>query len=279
MTDLSPQQLLALPQQLMAIAVEAGALIMDVYDGRYPLTVSTKVDSTPMTVADFLSHQCITKGLAQLLPLYPCISEEGGLAPWHERQKWPYAWVVDPLDGTRGFIARHPEFTVNIALLKKNHPIVGLIYEPVGGWCYYAVKGEGAFKQHKTHQQPQRLQSRQDLGCTWRFIQGRFSQADQIKPVMRSFPSAQLTLCSSAVKFCRLVDQLADIYVRFGPTGEWDTVAGHLLLQEVGGQLVDFKGHMLHYNARDSVINPPFIAVADARQLQPLLASIKEFIV
>lgn len=248
-------------QQVAAIAREAGDAILVVYGEDFE--VERKADQSPVTAADLAAQRVITAGLAQLDDHLPVISEEARAAPWSQRREWPRYWLVDPLDGTREFIKRNGEFTVNIALIEDHQPVLGVVLAPVTGELYAAARGQGAW-----------LQSRED--APWQRITTRgFTQPATVAG-SRSHGGAGAGLLGqligegyesmplgSSLKFCLVARGDADVYLRRGATSEWDTAAAQSVLEEAGGAVLDLAGEPLRYNRGDSLINPEFIAVGD----------------
>jgi 3'(2'), 5'-bisphosphate nucleotidase len=233
---------------LVQIAQRAGNLILDIYHHK-SYEISHKLDQSPLTEADMASHQFICQQLKNLYPTIPIISEESNESfSFTERQQWEYFFLVDPLDGTKEFIKRNGEFTVNIALIKNNQPILGVIHAPVLNLTYYAEKNRGAYKiQHgiatklfpTKPQQPLRVVVSRSHACekTLNFIESLEKNGNQVVTMS----------IGSALKFGLVAEGNADIYPRFSPTMEWDTAAGHILVLEAGKH-VSSDSHPLLYN-------------------------------
>ena len=250
-----------LAQAATEIAREAAEKIMEVYETDFE--VRNKTDRTPLTRADMASHDVISARLAELTPEIPVLSEEAAHLPYTVRKTWGQYWLVDPLDGTREFIKRNGEFTVNIALIRDNYPVLGVIYAPVRGLCYYAAENEGAYKQ--------------DNGATDLRLRAKTSKADSLvvassrshgnerqQAFFRKMGNKVETLAiGSSLKFCLVAEGTADIYARFGPTSEWDSAAGQCIVEEAGGRVTDTGFTRLRYNAKESLINPDFVVFAD----------------
>ena len=246
----------ALALALTPIVARAGAAIMRIYDGDF--TVQHKTDDSPLTLADLESQRVILEGLAQLTPGVPVLSEESAQAPWRERQTWRDLWVVDPLDGTREFVKRNGEFTVNIALVSRHEPVLGVITAPARGVAYWGAVGVGAF--------------RGDPGETGvpihvsapvspvRIVGSRSHSSPETNAYLERLGPHTLLGIGSSLKFCLVAEGSADLYPRFGPTSEWDTAAGQAVLEAAGGQVTRLDGHRLRYNCRESVINGDFLA-------------------
>lgn len=249
---------------LQQIARQAGAAIM-AYAQQDPsqLQVELKPDATPLSVADRAAHQIVAEGLSALTPTVPVLSEEGVLPAFHERQQWSRYWLVDPLDGTRGFLAGSHEFTVNIALIEQDTPVLALIYVPGQQICYYAARGWGAYRV-TAQGAPEALQPRRFSAHHYEVWLGRSHSGSQALQVFSGIPACTVQRAHSSLKFCRLAEGCGDVYPRFGNTSEWDTAAGQCVLEAVGGCVVDLNLQPLRYNQRASVINPAFVALADA---------------
>ena len=260
---------------LMAIraAVKAGIQIMKVYESNQ-YNIVYKEDESPLTVADIKSHETINHYL--LSGSLPLLSEEASNIPFSQRKSWEYFWLVDPLDGTREFLKKNDEFTVNIALIQRNIPLAGIIYSPVNQNLYFSVPGQGVFK---TKSAPsyvfntdslQTLQEKSDrlpyetTGDKITVITSRsFHSADTEKYILilkKRYQNIELISAGSALKFGLIAEGKADIYPRFAPTMEWDVAAGHAILKESGFSVTDaVTGDSLVYNKPD-LNNPWFIA-------------------
>jgi 3'(2'), 5'-bisphosphate nucleotidase len=260
---------------LLAIqaAVKAGLKIIEVYESNHYNTVY-KEDKSPLTAADIKSHKTIQQHL--LVSGLPLLSEEESDIPFSQRKHWEYFWLVDPLDGTREFLKKNDEFTVNIALINKNSPLAGIIYSPVNEILYYSVPGQGVFKTGSAPAYVHRadsllsLQNKSDKlpyavpGDTITVITSRSFHSDDtekyILTLKKRYRKIVLISAGSAMKFGLIAEGKADIYPRLAPTMEWDVAAGHALLKESGFPVVDaVTGDSLVYNKPD-MINPWFIA-------------------
>ena len=248
----------------MPLAARAGEAIMKVYDDGFE--VQRKEDNSPLTLADLDSQQIIMDGLRRLTPDIPILSEESAAAPWAERQHWHELWVVDPLDGTREFVKRNGEFTVNIALVVDHEPLLGIVTAPAKGLSYWGAAGIGAFSHHTgaTRQPIHTAPPSQPL----RVVGSRSHASPQTAAYLESLPAHVITGIGSSLKFCLIAEGKADVYPRFGPTSEWDTAAGQALLEAAGGQVTRFDGHRLRYNCRESLINGDFIAFSTPSALK-----------
>jgi 3'(2'), 5'-bisphosphate nucleotidase len=230
-------------------------------------TIQTKADNSPLTQADLIANELLVKGLQELTPNIPILSEEGGHPDWEERQTWRTYWLLDPLDGTRPFIEGSDEFTVNIALMHNHQPIFGLVAPPVTRQCYYAYKNGGAYK-IEANGERQRLNVRPWQPGHTVILASHGAKEDTIKERFGHLGDYTAQKMSSSWKFCLLAEGKADISPRFGDTSEWDTAAGHCILKEAGGDILDLAGEPLCYNTKPSLLNPHFIALGDIEGLK-----------
>lgn len=251
-------------QAVIVIAKAAGQAIMQVYSTEF--SVVKKEDNSPLTHADLVAHHTIIEALAQLTPNIPIISEESVATAYDIRKQWKQYWLIDPLDGTREFVKRNGEFTVNIALIDDHRPILGVVYAPVTELLYFAVSGKGAYKQVQTNP-PQPIHTK-PLDLQHPIVAGSRSHSDQnMQNFMRNLEAhlrvkPELISMGSSLKICLVAEGLADVYPRLGPTSEWDTAAGHCILQEAGGDIVDETDSALRYNTKESLLNPLFFAAS-----------------
>ncbi len=268
---ISPSVLAELLTSVNQLAKTAGERIMEIYSTA-DFAVQQKSDDSPLTRADMASHETIITGLQQLTPVYPILSEESTDIPYTERAQWSHYWLVDPLDGTREFISCNGEFTVNIALIEQQKPVLGVIYVPVTGISYFAAVGNGVFKS-LPQQLPQPISVRtcpQDklivAGSRSHASQSLHDFIDQLKTKVAE---VELVSIGSSLKFCLVAEGKADIYPRFGSTSEWDTAAAQCIVEQAGGYLVDLQLNPLSYNTKESLINPHFIVYSDPRCVEP----------
>ena len=241
------------------IAQRAAAAILDIYKSDF--AVEHKDDASPLTAADLAAHRVIVESLEALTPQWPVLSEESAAIGWSERSRWTRYWLVDPLDGTREFVKRNGEFTVNIALIDAHRPVLGVVQTPVSGELACAWDGGGAWLT-RNGEKSRRISTRKR--CSPLMVAGSRSHASAREGELlgRLGACAKMPLGSS-LKFVRIAAAEADLYLRLGPTSEWDTAAGQCVLEQAGGAVLDFNGRPLTYNARDSLINPEFFAVGD----------------
>ncbi len=249
-------------ENILSLAREASEKIMDVYSSSR-IEFTRKKDSSPLTLADKASHTVLLKGLRELFPSVPVFSEEGGRIPYAERKDWEYFWLVDPLDGTKEFISKNGEFTVNIALVEKDKPVFGLVAVPASGTAYYALRGSGAYKK-KGDRDPEKIRVREDTGGETVVARSRSHSSEIGDKIISALGGARSLYAGSALKFCLVAEGRADIYIRSGPTMEWDTAAGHCLIEEAGGVLRTLENTPLVYNKRNPV-NPGFVSAGSSR--------------
>jgi 3'(2'), 5'-bisphosphate nucleotidase len=254
----------ALGLGLIPIIERAGAAIMQVYGDGF--TVQRKDDDTPLTAADLESQRIIIEGLSQLTPGVPILAEESAQAPWSERRTWRELWVVDPLDGTREFVKRNGEFTVNIALVHGNEPVLGVVSAPAQGLLYWGASGIGAFSRTQDAEVPIRVSAPHD---PLRVVGSRSHASAETAEYLARIGPHVLSGIGSSLKFCLVAAGEADLYPRFGPTSEWDTAAGQALLEAAGGHVTRLDGHRLRYNCRESLINGDFLAFGHSNVLAP----------
>jgi 3'(2'), 5'-bisphosphate nucleotidase len=246
----------ALAERLMPIVARAGAAIMRVYGSE--VAVQRKEDNSPLTQADLESQRVILEGLTESTPDIPILSEESAQAPWSERRGWRELWVVDPLDGTREFLKRNGEFTVNIALVQEHEPVLGIVAAPALGLLYWGAFGVGAFSQHRgADRLPLKVSAPQD---PLRVVGSRSHPSPETAAYLSGLGPHVMSGIGSSLKFCLIAEGKADLYPRFGPTSEWDTAAGQAVLEAAGGRVTRPDGHRLRYNCRETLINGDFVA-------------------
>lgn len=250
-------------QPVIEIAHQAGDAIMEIYEGHF-FCVEQKPDDSPVTEADYAAHEVIAKGLAELTPEWPVLSEEGELPDFEARRQWQRYWLVDPLDGTREFIKCNGEFTVNIALIENGQSVLGVIQAPVSRDLYYASAGGGAFYQ-AVNKAAKKIQTCQWDGGRITIAGSRSHRMPVFCSFLEFFDDYHVLSLGSSLKSCYVAQGRADIYARFGPTAEWDTAAAQCVVEEAGGKLTDMKLQPLRYNTKESIINPPFFSFGDAR--------------
>ena len=246
------------------IARRAGDAIVEVYGSMDP-GVTYKKDDSPLTQADLASHRVIVEGLARLDTSIPILSEEGAERAYGERQAWDRFWLVDPLDGTKEFIKRNGEFTVNIALIEGGAPILGVVYAPVVGRTYAGVFGEGAWRQDDGPEGAGERRPIQASGTSGRglaVVASRSHGSEHQGAFLGVLGEHELVSMGSSLKLCLVADGTADVYPRLGPTMEWDTAAAHAVVRAAGGRVLAFTGQALQYN-KENLLNPFFIVLGD----------------
>jgi len=242
-------------QDIVAIAKEAGNAIMQIY--KQDFEVEYKQDDSPLTLADKKANDIIEYGLNKLSVNFPILSEEGNETPYEDRKYWEYFWLVDPLDGTKEFVKKNDEFTVNIALIHIDTPVLGVVYAPVLDACYWAKKDKGSFKDGK------KLPLETVKKCnTYKIVASRSHMSNETQAFIDAIDTdkeKELISVGSSLKICLVAEGEADIYPRLGPTMEWDTGAAHAIINEAGKAAYQFKSEStLIYNKED-LLNPWFI--------------------
>jgi 3'(2'), 5'-bisphosphate nucleotidase len=240
---------------IIALSQKAGKCIMDIYDNKTFSTV-LKDDLSPLTSADTASHTTIVDGLKELCPQTPVLSEESRSIPYETRRHWQEYWLIDPLDGTKEFIKRNGEFTVNIALIKDQKPVLGVVYAPVLDVYYFAETGKGAFKKNKNGEKT-RIAVQRDISNGLKVVASRSHQGQE-EMFLKKLGVHECISMGSSLKFCLVAEGQAHLYPRFLPTNEWDTAAAQCVAQEAGAEVTDLNGQTLQYNKKD-LLNPSFI--------------------
>lgn len=252
-------------------AQKAGEILLSHFHSGFSHSITIKSDQSPVTQADIAANKIIVELLKKIDPNIPILSEENDIPDFAIRQTWSRYWLIDPLDGTRGYIRRSPEFCVNIALIENYEPVLGVIYSPVDDTCYYATNHKDAFLIVPDTKVIQKISTAINNKNTLRFLTGNFD-----KKLEKQFGDVIITQMNSAIKFAVIANGLADVYVRFGPTSEWDTAAGQCIVIAAGGSVVDFNGHPLQYNRKSSLINPSFIAMGDRSRSEEYVNTIRK---
>ncbi len=264
-------------EAVIAIAHEASRRIMAIYAQDF--RVEWKSDASPLTAADLAAHDYISTQLAALTPDIPVLSEESATIPAAERLRWRRLWLVDPLDGTREFVKKNGEFSVNIALIEEGVATWGVIVQPLNGFIHYGGAGHGAWQRPhpqgvSTPMQPRRPATAPLMLAASR-SHGDGGEGDALRARMAALPvfaGAHTRRLGSSLKFCHLAAGQLDVYPRLGPTGEWDTAAGQAIVEGAGGAVLALDGRPFRYNQRDTLLNGSFIAAADPALLTALLA-------
>jgi 3'(2'), 5'-bisphosphate nucleotidase len=239
------------------LAMQAGEKIMEVYQLHdFSAVTEVKADDSPLTIADKAAHQIISEGLVKHYPEIPVWSEEGRNIPYEERREWKQFWLVDPLDGTKEFLKRNGEFTVNIALLEGRKPVLGVIYVPATGVLYYGRVAEGAFRQ-SSGEPPVAIQVSGDTEKRTG-VGSRSHSSPEEAAIFKNNRVEDFIAIGSSLKFCLVAEGKANFYYRSGPTMEWDTAAGQAIVEAAGGRVTDSEGNYLTYN-KLSPLNTSFI--------------------
>ncbi len=246
-------------KKIINLAYSAGKRIMNIYDV-IGTKIYTKKDKSPITAADKSSEELILAGLKKFFPGIPIISEESRQAHFKERKKWQYFWLVDPLDGTKQLIKRITEFTVNISLIYRDRPFLGVIYVPSKKELFYAVKNEGAYK---INSKGNKMKLSIINGKPEEKIVIAVTRSHKTKQLLnyleklrRQYRRIECIFAGSSLKFCLVAENKAHIYMRLGPTMEWDTAAGQMIVQEAGGKVIDMETNKtLKYNKENLVNN------------------------
>jgi 3'(2'), 5'-bisphosphate nucleotidase len=247
----------------------AGAAILEVYATGHD--VEYKSDDSPITRADRAAHEILSAGLRQLTPEIPVLSEESAEEHAYEvRRGWREFWLVDPLDGTREFISRNGEFTVNVALIRDHRPVLGVVAAPVLNLVYYGIAGHGAFvEQAAGAARP--IHVRRPAASPLVIVGSRSHRGDSLDAVLARIGVHEMRPMGSSLKFCLVAEGTADLYPRLGPTSEWDTAAAQAVVEAAGGAVTTLDGQALRYNERDTLLNPNFLAFGDASRDWPAL--------
>ena len=251
----------ALREGVIALARAAADDILAVYDGDF--AVQHKDDASPLTAADLASHRRIVTGLSLLTPSVPVLSEESKDLDIAARRQWTRFWLVDPLDGTREFVKRNGEFTVNIALVHQGAPALGVVQAPVGGQVWHAVRGELGYR--RDGHRDSVLRARAPATAPLRVAASRSHRDARTEALLARMGEIELVAQGSSLKFCRIAEGALDVYPRLGPTSEWDTAAGQCVLEAAGGVLLAAdSGEPFRYNQRPRLLNGDFVALCDA---------------
>ena len=246
-------------EKIREIAREAGKEILRIYnDTDFSKVVDFKTDNSPLTLADQASHQVIDKGLKEAYPEIPVISEEGKEVSYEERRAWPYFWLIDPLDGTKEFINRNGEFTVNIALIKDRKPVLGVIYTPVTHELYEGFVGEYARKIQNGELQNLQVNKKSNNRIA---VRSKSHPSPQEEEVLKNYNVVDSISVGSSLKFCMVAEGKADIYYRHGPTMEWDTAAGQAVLEAAGGKVYKNTGGEVFIYNKESLLNGSFLCL------------------
>jgi 3'(2'), 5'-bisphosphate nucleotidase len=244
-----------------AIAQQAAGRIMEIYSA--DIAVTTKADHSPLTEADLASHAIICAQLRELTPDIPILSEESSGVPFSERSRWQRFWLVDPLDGTKEFISRNGQFTVNIALIEGRRPVLGVVQVPTQDLCYFAWDGGGA-QRRGADGMVESIHTRRTRADHMVLAGSRsHGSAEQERFFKALGENVEILSMGSSLKFCLVAEGKVDLYPRFGPTSEWDTAAAHCVVEQAGGVVTGVDLNPLRYNTRASWLNPHFLVIGD----------------
>ncbi len=254
--------------ETIELSRQAGEIIMEIYQTDFH--IQNKKDNTPVTNADMAANDLIVKTLSELTPEIPVLSEESDEIPYEIRRDWEIYWLIDPLDGTRAFIQKTGEFSVNIALIYRHRPVIGVIYSPVKKQGYYACKGSGAFFLNDVNEaRPIQVCARCPGDANRKIVVAgtHSSRCEALQVFLDNlsveFSGYEMKYMGSSLKSCMIADGEADIYARLGPTSEWDTAAAQCIVEEAGGMLTNTEMQPMMYNTKESLLNPDFFVFGD----------------
>ncbi|MEX0618295.1 MAG: 3'(2'),5'-bisphosphate nucleotidase CysQ [Pseudohongiellaceae bacterium] len=255
-------------EKVKKIAEQAGREILEVYHATGPVDVDWKADDSPLTEADRRADSHIVTALQELTPDIPVFSEESEAVSFELRSSWKQYWLVDPLDGTKEFINRNGEFTVNIALIREGDPLMGVVHVPVSGVSYAGLVGRFAYRQDHDSE-PHMIQtspmSKQSVRV--RVVASRRHRGELLGKLLdrlgADFANVEQVSMGSSLKLCLVAEGKADLYPRLAPTSEWDTAAAQAVLHAAGGQVIDNQFNVLRYNQKNDLLNPFFFAIGD----------------
>ena len=248
----------SLVEPIVALAEDAGRAILEVYSTDFD--VQAKDDASPLTQADLASHRWIDAGLRALTPDIPIISEESGLPDFEERRAWRRYWIVDPLDGTKEFVNRNDEFTVNIALIEDGKPVLGVVHVPVLDKTYVGCEGLGA-QRREGDADPVPIEIAATSGQPVRIVGSRSHRGKSLDAFLERVGEYDMIPMGSSLKFCVVAEGGADLYPRLGPTSEWDTAAAQAVVEQAGGAVVTLDGKPMKYNQKEDILNPHFCVI------------------
>ncbi len=254
----SPTAPVDLLEPVAQIAARAGEAILEIYASDFD--VEAKDDASPLTQADLAAHRCIVRALRELTPDVPVLSEEAGLPAFDERARWERYWLVDPLDGTREFVKRNGEFTVNVALIENHRPLLGVVHVPVTGKTYIGCAGYGAESRTKDGT-PTAITVAVESASPVRVVGSRSHRGASLDAFLEKLADFEMVAMGSSLKFCLVAEGAADVYPRLGPTSEWDTAAAQAVVEQAGGAVLKLDGSPLRYNEKADILNPHFVVV------------------
>ena len=256
-------------EKLIKISKNAGDAIMDIYESEFD--VNFKSDQSPLTKADVLSNKIICQSLKKITPDIPILSEECCDIPFEERSSWKTYWLVDPLDGTKEFINKNGEFTVNIALIRDNKPIFGVINIPTINKTFWGAETLGSYEINK-NKDVKKISNVKKINKKIRILTSR-SHIEAEMDIIKGIEDYELLPTGSSLKFCLIANGQADAYIRLGPTSEWDVAAGHAIIEYSGCIITDLKGKKIKYNQGESFIMKGFM-VSKNKQISNIFSSL-----
>jgi len=248
--------------------MDAGKAIMNIYSTSFD--IEFKDDQSPLTKADISSHEIISKYLKKLTPRIPILSEESSKKPLSQRKEWGEYWLVDPLDGTKEFIKRNGEFTTNIALMKDNKPIFGVIHVPAKNHSYWGSEKTGSFM--ISNGSERRKLNVSNNYTNLKIASSRSHPSVKLSSLLEKIKSYQLISVGSSLKFCLVATGEADCYPRLGPTCEWDIAAGEIIAKGAGAKVIDLNNESIKYNKSENYINPYFLVTNSDETAKRLLS-------
>lgn len=256
---------------VIQLARQAGAAIMEIYNRDF--SVDIKADDSPLTEADLASHHCIVDGLKKITPNIPVLSEESASISWQERSQWHTYWLIDPLDGTKEFIKRNGEFTVNIALIVAQQPVWGVVYAPAKALLYYGgQQQENSIREDAEGKKIILVNPHPVSPQGWKIVGSKSHQSDEFVQLVKRFDQPDIVNLGSSLKICMVAEGSADLYPRLGLTSEWDTAAAHAVLQGAGGEMYQADNFTpLRYNTKETLLNPFFHAVGKTNDFNRLV--------
>ncbi len=245
-------------EPVVELAIRAGDAILEVYATDFD--VQHKADQSPLTQADMASNHVIDQGLRALTPDIPILSEESGLPEFAERSQWKRYWLVDPLDGTKEFVNRNGEFTVNIALIDANRPVFGVVHVPVTNKTYFGCDGSGA-ELRCANSDAVTINVAKKSAEPPRVVGSRSHRGASLDGFLQNLGKFDMQAVGSSLKFCLVAEGAADIYPRLGPTSEWDTAAAQAVVEQAGGRVITLDSKPLSYNSKAEILNPHFLVL------------------
>jgi 3'(2'), 5'-bisphosphate nucleotidase len=256
LTYMPAPDLKALLPRVVELTIQAGRAILEVYEQTDPGT-TYKADDSPLTKADLASHHLLLKGLRELTPDLPMLSEESAVMSYDNRLNWERYWLIDPLDGTKEFLKHRDEFTVNVALIEGGEPILGVVHAPALDVTYAAARGVGATKQ-KGQRPAESIHAADYRTGGLKAVVSRSHAGSETEAMLRKLGPVESVSVGSSLKLCLVADGTAHLYPRLGPTMEWDIAAAQCVVEEAGGSVTDLGGRPLHYN-KPALENPHFL--------------------